>query len=50
MCIVVRSSGSFRRICTEDLSRMYYYHKKGLPPVPTYIELSEAEEFQHMDG
>ena len=50
MWIVVIKSNSAQKICTEDLLRMYYYHKRSLPPLPTYTEPAEktdTEEFQH---
>ncbi len=34
--IPVVNRSILRKICTEDLSKMYYYHKKRSPRLPHY--------------
>lgn len=42
--IVVRTKYSTHKICTEDLSKMYYFHKRACPKLPHYHELSDSDE------
>jgi hypothetical protein len=44
MFIVAHSTYSSHRICTEDLSKMYYFHKKPSPPLPRYSNFSDNEK------
>ncbi len=36
MYIVVNNRWTTRKICTDDLSKMYYYHKRRSPRLPQY--------------
>lgn len=44
MFILVHSKHSAHKICTEDLSKMYYFHKKSSPRLPLYQESTDLEE------
>lgn len=46
MCITMHHHGSNYRVCTEDLAKMYYFHKKTSPRLPSYSRrtLSDCED------
>ncbi len=44
MYIVVCTKTSMHKVCTEDLSRMFYFQKKRSPSLPTYQEPTDTED------
>ena len=44
MYIVVCTKTSMHKVCTEDLSKMFYFQKKRSPRLPTYQEPTDTED------
>ena len=43
MYIVVFTKKSVHKVCTEDLSKMYYFQKKRSPRLPTLQDVTDIE-------
>lgn len=48
--IITHKAHSTRRICIEDLSKMYYHQKKLLPPLPRYEKGCENEKLEELSS
>lgn len=44
MYIVVQSRLSIHKVCTDDLSKMYYFQKKVSPALPVYIDDHDIDD------